>query len=368
MRKLLAALVVVTIFMSCSQEQKGYEIQGTLNGDLEAGVQAFLRKRNEEGRFINLDTTILVDGKYSFTGQQEEPEIFYIFFDVTRGNIPVIAENGIIEVTAQRDSLQFFKIGGTLQNELFQNFLEGSRVMSYRARAMTTDMRKAAAEMDTVQMNSLRQEYTELQDEAKDYELTFVRENPNAYISALIVEKAQQQKLLPENELKELFESLTPEMQNSDIGKRVKEKIDKGANVTIGSIAPNFSAPTPAGEELALNDVLGKITIVDFWAAWCRPCRAENPNLVRIYNKHKDQGLSILGVSLDRKAEDWKKAIADDGLEWNHVSNVDYFDEIADLYNVNAIPASFVLDEKGTIIAKDLRGTALEDKIAELLK
>ena len=158
MRKLLAALVVTTILMSCSQEQKGYEIQGTLNGDLEAGVQAFLRKRNEEGRFINLDTTIVVDGKYSFTGQQEELEIFYIFFDVTRGNIPVIVENATIQVTAQRDSLQYFKLKGTLQNELFQDFLEGSRVMSYRARAMTTDMRKAAADMDTVQMNSLRQE------------------------------------------------------------------------------------------------------------------------------------------------------------------------------------------------------------------
>jgi peroxiredoxin len=368
MRKIFAALLIAAVIMSCSQSPEGYQIQGTLTGDLEIGIQAFLRKRNEEGRFINLDTTIVVDGKFSFSGIQEEPEIHYIFFDVARGNIPVIVENGTIEVSAQRDSLGFFKIKGTVQNDLFADFLEGSRAMSYRARTMTADMRRASANMDTVQMNSLREEYMELQDEAKEFELDFVREHPNAYISALIVEKAQQQKLLPESEIEALFEGLTPEIQNTEIGKRIREKIDKGEKVTIGSKAPNFSAPTPAGDQLALNDVLGKATILDFWAAWCRPCRAENPNVVRIYNKYKDRGLSILGVSLDRKAEDWKKAIADDGLEWNHVSNVEYFDEIAELYNVDAIPATFILDENGTIVAKDLRGPALEAKIAELLQ
>ncbi|MCE2612229.1 AhpC/TSA family protein [Flavobacteriaceae bacterium D16] len=368
MKKLLAAFVIAATIMSCSQKPEGFEIQGTLSGDLEEGIQAFLRKRNDEGRFINLDTAIVVDGKYSFSGQQEEPEIHYIFFDAARGNIPVIVENGNIEITAQRDSLGYFKIKGTLQNELFSDFLEGSRAMSYRARTMTTDMRRAAADNDTVQMNSLREEYTELQEEAKEFELTYVRENPNAYISALIIEKAQQQQLLPESEIKSMYEGLTPEMQGTEIGKRIKEKIDKGDKVTIGVKAPNFTAPTPSGDELALNDVLGKVTIVDFWAAWCRPCRAENPNVVRIYNKYKDQGLSILGVSLDRKAEDWKQAIKDDGLEWNHVSNVKYFDEIAELYNVDAIPATFILDKDGMIVAKNLRGPALEDKIVELLQ
>lgn len=368
MKKIVAAFITVIVLMSCSQEPEGYEIQGTMTGDLEIGIQAFLRKRNDEGRFVSLDTTIVVDGKFSFSGMQDEPEIHYIFFDVARGNIPVIVENGVIEINAQRDSLGFFKIKGTLQNDLFADFLEGSRTMSYRARTMTADMRRATANMDTVQMNSLREEYRELQDEAREFELTFVKENPNAYVSALIVEKALQQKLLPEAEVKVLFDGLAPEIQNTRIGKRIKEKIEKSEKVTIGSQAPNFSAPTPSGDELALNDVLGKVTILDFWAAWCRPCRAENPNVVRIYNKYKDQGLSILGVSLDRKAEDWKQAIADDGLEWNHVSNVEYFDEIAELYNVDAIPATFILDEKGTIVAKNLRGPALEEKIAELLQ
>ena len=368
MKNILFALVLVSLMVNCSPEPKGYEVNGAITGEMEDGAQAFLRKSNDVGRFINIDTTSVVNGMYTFSGQQDEAEIHYIFFDNLRGNIPFILENGTIEISAQRDSLGYSKIKGTYQNELFSDFLNGSRAMAYKARGMTADMRKATAEMDTVQMNSLREEYSELQEEAREFELNYVKENPNAIISALIIQKALQQRLLPESEIKSMFDSLSPEIQNSKIGKKIKEKIEKGEKVTVGSRAPNFSAPTPSGEELALNDVLGKVTLVDFWAAWCRPCRAENPNIVRVYNKYKDKGLSILGVSLDRKAEDWKKAISDDGLEWNHVSNVDYFDEIAELYNVDAIPASFILDENGVIVAKNLRGAALESKIEELFQ
>ena len=165
-----------------------------------------------------------------------------------------------------------------------------------------------------------------------------------------------------------MYEALTPEIKETSAGKQIKTKLDNGAKTSIGSKAPNFSAPSPSGEEIALNEVLGKATILDFWAAWCKPCRAENPNVVRVYNQYKDKGLSILGVSLDRRAEDWKKAIQDDGLEWHHVSNVQYFDEIAALYNVTAIPATFILDENGVIVAKNLRGPALEAKISEMLQ
>ena len=138
--------------------------------------------------------------------------------------------------------------------------------------------------------------------------------------------------------------------------------------IVIGKPAPNFSAPSPEGKTISLKESLGKVTIIDFWASWCGPCRAENPNVVAMYNELHDKGLNIIGVSLDKDATKWKEAIAKDKLTWAHVSNLKFWDEpIAKQYNVQSIPATFILDAKGNIVAKDLRGDALKAKVKELL-
>ncbi len=354
--------------MACNTTPDGFKLEGTLSGEVENGTQVFLKKTDNANQLIEVDTTTIENGKYTFTGTSALPELHYLLINSVRGNIPVVLENGSIEVNAQKDSLAFAKMKGTLQNDLFADFLEESRSLARRARSMSDEMRNATAQQDTASMTSLRDEYFELQEEAKNFEVKFAKEHPEALISALIIEKSLATKGLPENEIKELYEALTPTIKETVVGQRIKDKLDKLENTSIGSKAPNFTAPTPTGDELALNDVLGKVTIVDFWAAWCKPCRAENPNVVQVYNKYHDKGLNILGVSLDRRAEDWTKAIEDDGLVWSHVSNIQYFDEIAELYNVKAIPATFILDENGVIIAKDLRGAALENKISELLQ
>ena len=121
---------------------------------------------------------------------------------------------------------------------------------------------------------------------------------------------------------------------------------------------------------LSLYDIKGKATIVEFWASWCGPCRRENPNIVKVYEKYKDKGLVIIGVSLDRpgQKERWRKAIEDDNLNWYHVGSLQYFnDPVARMYNISSIPASFILDEEGKIVAKRLRGKALEDQISKML-
>ena len=368
MKKYFFTALLFGILIACNTTPDGFKLEGTLSGEVDNGTQVFLKKTDDANQLIEVDTTTIENGKYTFTGTSALPELHYLLINKVRGNIPVVLENGSIDVNAQKDSLAFAKMKGTLQNDLFADFLEESRSLAQRARSMSDEMRNATAQQDTASMTSLRDEYFELQEEARTFEIKFAKEHPEALISALIIEKVLATKGLPENEIKELYEALTPTIKETVVGQRIKDKLDKLVNTSIGSKAPNFTAPTPAGDELALNDVLGKVTIVDFWAAWCKPCRAENPNVVQVYNKYHDKGLNILGVSLDRRAEDWTKAIEDDGLVWNHVSNIQYFDEIAELYNVKAIPATFILDENGVIIAKDLRGAALENKISELLQ
>ena len=154
------------------------------------------------------------------------------------------------------------------------------------------------------------------------------------------------------------------------MGKAIQDKLNAPASTTsIGNQAPNFTAPSPDGTLIELSQQLGKITILDFWASWCRPCRVENPNLVRTYNKLKNKGLHIVSVSLDRDKKRWVQAIQDDGLNWDHVSNLQYWrDPVAQLYKVSSIPATFILDENGVIIAKNLRGPQLEATLSRLLQ
>lgn len=148
---------------------------------------------------------------------------------------------------------------------------------------------------------------------------------------------------------------------------QMKQQLDEMRSLSVGQVAPDFELPNPDGVMVKLSDLRGKYVLIDFWAAWCKPCRAENPNVVRLYNQYKDKGFEVFGVSLDRTKEDWVKAISDDKLTWTHVSDLKYFNSAAaELYKIDAIPATYMLDPEGKIIAKDLRGASLENKLAEL--
>ncbi len=148
---------------------------------------------------------------------------------------------------------------------------------------------------------------------------------------------------------------------------QVKQQLDEMRALSVGQPAPEIELPNPEGTMVKLSDLRGKYVLIDFWAAWCKPCRQENPHVVKLYNQYKNKGFEVFGVSLDRTKEDWVKAIADDGLEWTQVSDLKYFNSAAaELYQIEAIPATYMVDPEGKIIAKDLRGPSLENKLAEL--
>ncbi len=150
--------------------------------------------------------------------------------------------------------------------------------------------------------------------------------------------------------------------------RQLKQEIKKLSRLMVGSQAPDFKMESPEGDTIELKDFEGSVLLLDFWASWCGPCRRENPNVVKVYNEYKEQGFDVLSVSLDKKRDRWLKAIEDDGLDWHHVSDLKGWQCAAtDLYNVKSIPRTFIIDRTGKIIAKNLRGDELEQKIASLL-
>ncbi|ERM82947.1 hypothetical protein P872_04865 [Rhodonellum psychrophilum GCM71 = DSM 17998] len=164
-----------------------------------------------------------------------------------------------------------------------------------------------------------------------------------------------------------LVTQLNTDYPNTKIISTLMQQLEDMRVLAIGQIAPEISLPDPNGEMVNLSDLRGKYVLIDFWAAWCKPCREENPNVVRLYNQYKDKGFEVFGVSLDRTKEAWVKAIADDELTWTHVSDLKYFNSAAAAtYQINAIPATYLIDKEGNIIAKDLRGPSLENKLKEL--
>jgi peroxiredoxin len=258
---------------------------------------------------------------------------------------------------------------GTVSNDAFMKYKSETKVFVNSMNGIGRELQQANISRDSLLAVDLQDQYKDVQNQIKDYEIRFIKDNPDSYVSALILERFVMTKQVTNEEAKPMFDNFTPRIKKSKTG----EKLDKLINTPkppaeVGQIAPDFEGPGPTGQLVKLQESLGKITIVDFWASWCRPCRVENPNLVRTYNKLKAKGLNVVGVSLDKSKDNWIKAIEDDGLQWSHVSHLQYWNEpIAKAYEVRSIPATFILDQNGKILAKNLRGADLEQKVEELL-
>jgi peroxiredoxin len=167
-----------------------------------------------------------------------------------------------------------------------------------------------------------------------------------------------------------LFQALAPSVRISPHGQEVQQQIERLQRTAIGALAPDFSLPDPSGQLVKLSDLRGQYVLVDFWASWCRPCRAENPNVAKAYATYQKQNFTVISISLDNQSARaaWLKAIQDDGLTWLQVSDLRGFNtEVAQHYSISVIPQNFLLDPQGRIVAKNLRGEALSEKLAQLL-
>lgn len=370
MRKLLAIASLALITISC-QDDKGYSIKGTVEG-IEDGKMVYVSEiQNPNSRPERIDSTQIKDEKFNLDLTEiENSNLSFLEIEGLDGNVIFISENQPISFEIYKDSLRSSEVMGGKENQTLASYLEHLKETNKKVGEGRQQMQQAFQQRDSTQLRVLQETEAELMDNDKVFKKKMVKENPDSFVSVMILLDMVNMKSFPVNEIKELYEGLEDGVKQSAIAKSLEQKLESESAVAIGSKAPNFTAPTPDGEDLSLEDIRGEVTLIDFWAAWCKPCRVENPNIVKIYEKYHDKGLEIIGVSLDRpnQRDKWLQAIEDDKLPWHQVSNLEFWNEpVARQYGIRSIPAAFILDKDGIIVARDLRGQDLENKIAELL-
>lgn len=370
MKKIVLVLLTTLLVISCKKE--GYEITVSAEG-VENGKNAYLQVLTDKG-IENLDTTKVENGTFKFEGKLKEGvELALVSIDQVKP-MPIILEDGSINIEIDKDTIQKSKISGTFNNDkLYEYNKQSQTLLKKRIKFQMANNEKiinAEKNKDSITVKSLLEENGKFEEELKAYDKKFITENNKAFISGFLLQNALMRNTFSMKEIQEMYANLDKSVKETKTGKKVNQLLTELNSTEIGSIAPDFSGKNPEGKEISLKESLGKVTIIDFWASWCGPCRVENPNVVAMYKELHDKGLNIIGVSLDNPngAQAWKDAIAKDGLIWNHVSNLQgWKDPIAVQYKVQSIPATFILNKDGAIVAKNLRGEELKAKVKELL-
>lgn len=372
MKKAFLLLIASISVVSCSKVGKNeFIINGKVDG-LKDGTVVYLQKQDSTGNTSAIDTVKIEKNKFTFTGPIKDTDIYLIQIENTQGKVPLVLETGEIDVKVNKDSLQLAQVTGTYNNDELNGYRTDQGKLQKKMMKFQKDnmmkMNEARQKNDTVFINGLKKEYGKLQKEGEEMSEKYVTSHPKAYISILIIQSMFSSMTPDIPKLTKLFNSLDAEVKNTKAGIKTKKTLDKFSATAIGNKAPEFSGPNPQGETVSLKGSLGKATIIDFWASWCKPCREANPGVVALYNEYHAKGLNIISVSLDKDNTAWKEAIAKDQLNWNHISNLKYWEEpIARQYNIYSVPATFLLDASGKIVAKDLSGAELKAKVASLL-
>ncbi len=363
MKKFFVLLLMVAFF-ACNQKQKGFEIKVDLKG---AEGQVLLEKRGES-QWVPVDTAEIINGVAVLKGQVDVPEDHYLSVLGQRGKTIVFVENKDMTVQGNIDSLEQVVITGSETHDEYLKVNDKIREIGEQYMELYNQAREAATSGDTTRATQLMQQVEDMYESANTMQEDFVRNNPASFATPYFLSRVQHG--LDVEELDELVSNLDPQLNTVPSIVQLKKRLEKLRTVAVGQIAPDFTMNDPDGNPVRFSEVYAQneYTLLDFWAAWCGPCRAENPNIVAVYNEYKDKGFSVFGVSLDREKDAWLKAIEDDNLTWLHVSDLAYWkNAAAQLYVVNSIPSSLIVDKNGKIVAKNKRGEELRQTVSELL-
>ena len=360
--KLLTLIIATCALVSCNKSTFNVNVE-LQNAE---GKTIYLKKMfNNE--FITLDSAIMQNNMVNFIVEVNNPSTHYQLTIKDSNPIRFFSENNDVKITGDVKNRDSFNVTASYAQQLVNEYNVEYKKYNQQRRELSEKFREAHQNNDEATMKKLETEFDQIEKNTNNYQKLFLTKNSNNFVAPYILYTNRYNYEL--NELEDFVNNFNIK-EESEYSKLLDEYIAILQRVDIGQPYVDFTQETPEGYMMSISELVGKskLLLIDFWASWCGPCRAENPNVVEVYKEYHEKGFDIIGVSLDMEKENWIKAIESDGLIWHNISDLKYWNnEGAKLYGISSIPSNVLLDQNGIIIAKNLRGEDLRNKVEEIL-